>query len=683
MVVSVPKAWQDLGRRGGATPWCTRSTSGRSRTRTATASATSTASAPGWATSSCSASTRCGSPRSTPPRWPTTATTWPIPRDVDPVFGDLATFDRLVADAHEHGIRVTIDLVPNHTSDQHEWFQAALDAAPGSPERARYHFRARPRPGRRRAAEQLAERLRRAGVDPGAGPGRPAGEWYLHLFAPEQPDLNWTNPEVRADLEKTLRFWLDRGVDGFRIDVAHGMSKPDDLPDARQPRTGELLADADPRPALRRRRRARHPPDDPHGARRLPRHGIAVGEVWVRDDSRFARYVRPDELHLGFNFRLVRAPFDADAVRAAIEHSLAAVDGGRRPADVDAVQPRRVPARHPLRRRRDRPRAGQGDDAGRAGAAGRRLPLQRRGARPARRRAARRGAAGPGLGALRPHPSGAATPAGCRSRGRAPRRATGSPRATPGCRCPGVRRAGRRGRPAGGHRLDAVAGPAGDRAAQDPPRLRRARTLEWFGAPDGCFAFRRTGTTLVCALNTSSRGGPAPAGRGPAGQRPPLRRHAPARHGRLAGLNPARVLERGSSAEPQQRERGDPPAHHRAVTRVQPQPGAGGRHPHHARRPGRCRRGTPSRTARTGSAAAPSPRDGRRPDTVSTVWSSSDAGGPIGPAFSRATASPRSVSRLQLRGRHVVHRLPARRRGQLAVPETRPTRGPPCRPARP
>lgn len=246
------------------------------------------------------------------------------PRAVDPVFGDLDEFDLLIAEAHEYGIRVTIDLVPNHTSDQHEWFQAALRAGPGSVERDRYVFR----DGR--------------GPDGGDPPnnwtstfGGPAwtriadGQWYLHLFAPEQPDLNWGNSAVRADVEQTMRFWLDRGVDGFRIDVAHGMAKPPELPDM-DPRASILLGSGvrleenvfDPR----------FDNDGVHDIHRMFRKVIdcypdrmAVGEIWVRDDKRFARYLRHDELHLGFNFRLAAAEFDAGAVRAAIEHSLAAV----------------------------------------------------------------------------------------------------------------------------------------------------------------------------------------------------------------------------------------------------------------------------------------------------------------------------------------------------------------------
>ena len=164
------------------------------------------------------------------------------PRDVEPVFGDLAAFDALLADAHALGLRVTVDLVPNHTSDQHEWFRAALAAPPGSAERARYLFR----DGRGPDGDEPPNNWPSVFGGP-AWTRVPDGQWYLHLFAPEQPDLDFTNPEVLADLETTMRFWLDRGVDGFRIDVAHGMAKPDGLPDMR--------ADGRHRPARRPRPR--------------------------------------------------------------------------------------------------------------------------------------------------------------------------------------------------------------------------------------------------------------------------------------------------------------------------------------------------------------------------------------------------------------------------------------------
>jgi alpha-glucosidase len=152
-------------------------------------------------------------------------------RDIDPVFGTLAEAEALVREAHERGIRVIMDLVPNHTSDRHAWFQAALAAAPGSRERARYWFRAGrgghgelpPNDWRSVFGGSAWTRVREADGT--------LGEWYLHLFAPEQPDLNWDHPEVVAEFEAILRFWLDRGVDGFRIDVAHGLAKHPELPD--------------------------------------------------------------------------------------------------------------------------------------------------------------------------------------------------------------------------------------------------------------------------------------------------------------------------------------------------------------------------------------------------------------------------------------------------------------------
>jgi alpha-glucosidase len=245
------------------------------------------------------------------------------PRDVDPLFGDLAAFDRLVAEAEAHGIRVTIDLVPNHTSDAHPWFRDALLAGPGSGERERYLFRDG-------AGGGILPPNNWVSVFGGPAWSRTAdGQWYLHLFAPEQPDLNWAHPDVRGDLARTLRFWLDRGVAGFRIDVAHGLAKPEGLPDmdprllAEQDTSGFVIA-SDPR----------WDQDGVHEIHRMIRkvldeypQSMAVGEIWVDGDERFARYVRPDELHLGFNFQLVKADFDADAVRQAIERSLSAVAG--------------------------------------------------------------------------------------------------------------------------------------------------------------------------------------------------------------------------------------------------------------------------------------------------------------------------------------------------------------------
>ena len=243
------------------------------------------------------------------------------PRDVDPIFGDLAAFDRLVTEAKKHGIRITVDVVPNHTSDARAWFQEALRAGPGTPERERYIFRDG------RGADGSLPPNNWISVFGGPAWTRvPDGQWYLHLFAPEQPDLNWAHADVRTDLAQTLRFWLDRGVDGFRVDVAHAMAKPDGLPDM----DPELLITSETAFVAATDPRFDH--DGVHEIHRMIRKvldeypgAMAVGEIWVSSDERFARYVRPDELHLGFNFQLVDAPFDADGIRRAVERSLATI----------------------------------------------------------------------------------------------------------------------------------------------------------------------------------------------------------------------------------------------------------------------------------------------------------------------------------------------------------------------
>ncbi|MEO8888913.1 MAG: glycoside hydrolase family 13 protein [Jatrophihabitantaceae bacterium] len=258
------------------------------------------------------------------------------PCDVDPIFGSLADFDAMLADAHAAGLRVTVDIVPNHFSDQHAWFRAALAAGPGSPERDRFIFR----PGRGEHGERPPNNWPSVfggpawtRIDDGAvGDGQPAtGSWYLHLFAPEQPDLNWANPEVPAEFERILRFWLDRGVDGFRIDVAHALAKPAGLPDldlailAARERDGGMTSRED----IRWDRDGVH--EFHRGFRRVldsyPGDRMAVGEAWVPDDEQLARYVRPDELNLTFNFNLVEATWGADSFRQAIEQSIQAMSG--------------------------------------------------------------------------------------------------------------------------------------------------------------------------------------------------------------------------------------------------------------------------------------------------------------------------------------------------------------------
>lgn len=243
------------------------------------------------------------------------------PRDIDPLFGGMPAIDRLIAAAHRRGIKITMDVVPNHTSSAHPWFQAALAAGPGTDARERYHFRdGKGRDGAlppNNWTSVFGGSAWTRVVEPDGNPG----QYYLHLFDAEQPDLNWENPEVFEDFATSLRFWLDRGVDGFRIDVAHGMAKPPGLPDAEADVKVLSHTDDDPRfnnPGVHDiHRKIRKVVDEYPGA-------VTIGEVWVMDNLLWAEYLRPDELHLGFNFRLTKIDFDADQIRDAIENSLAA-----------------------------------------------------------------------------------------------------------------------------------------------------------------------------------------------------------------------------------------------------------------------------------------------------------------------------------------------------------------------
>jgi alpha-glucosidase len=434
------------------------------------------------------------------------------PRDVDPVFGDLPAFDALVTAAHEHGMRVTVDLVPSHTSSEHEWFRAALDSAPGSPERARYHFQAGRGPNGDKPPNNWTSVFGGPAWTRVQDPDGGAGEWYLHLFAAEQPDLNWTNPEVWADIEKTMRFWLDRGVDGFRIAVAHGMSKPEGLPDlAVAPPTGLL------RHAASYDGDARFDHDDVHDVHRMIRAVIdhypgtmVVGEVSVHDDERFARYLRSDELHLGFNTRLMAAPFSAAAIRSAVEHALTAV------GSVGAA-PTWSLANHDVSR-----------------------PVSRFG--------------GGALGVARARAMGLVMLALPGAVYLYNGEELGLPDVTlpeDALQDPVWARSRHTVRGRDGYRvpLPWEGGPPGYGFTSGAPwlpmppeygaltvaeqledtsstlslyrraiELRRTHagfdgaTVEWFGAPQGCLAFRRSGSTLVCALNTSGEAVPLPPG---------------------------------------------------------------------------------------------------------------------------------------------------------------------------
>ncbi|MEV1156394.1 glycoside hydrolase family 13 protein [Micromonospora chokoriensis] len=243
-------------------------------------------------------------------------------RDVDPMFGTLADFDAMIGDAHALGLRIIVDLVPNHTSSAHRWFTAALAAGPGSPERARYLF-----------AEGRGEHGELPPNDWESIFGGPAwtrvadGEWYLHLFDPAQPDLNWRHPEVRAEFEDVLRFWLDRGVDGFRVDVAHGMIKAEGLPDVgfSTMTTGQRQVEL-----LGKGRLPYFDQDEVHEIYRAwrpildsyPGGRMAVAEAWAETPQRLARYIGPDELHQAFSFDFLDATWSADSFRKVIDTAL-------------------------------------------------------------------------------------------------------------------------------------------------------------------------------------------------------------------------------------------------------------------------------------------------------------------------------------------------------------------------
>jgi len=255
-------------------------------------------------------------------------------RDVDPLFGTLGDADALIARAHELGLRVIVDLVPNHTSDEHVWFQAALAAAPGSPERARYHFR----DGRGEHGELPPNNWDSIFGGPAwtrtTAPDGTPGQWYLHLFDAKQPDLNWENPQVRAEFEDVLRFWLDRGVDGFRVDVAHGMVKQAGLPDW-DGRVAMIEGTQDEDAVTGS---GNHGPmfdqEGVHDIYRAWRRVLEeydgdramVAEAWVEPLSRLARYVRPDEMHQAFNFAFLAAGWHAPSLRRVIGASFAAND---------------------------------------------------------------------------------------------------------------------------------------------------------------------------------------------------------------------------------------------------------------------------------------------------------------------------------------------------------------------
>ncbi len=245
-------------------------------------------------------------------------------RDVAPELGTLGDFDRMVEALHAEGIKVIVDIVPNHTSDQHVWFQEALSSPKGSEARARYIFRDGVI-GEDGEVQPPSDWIAMFGGSQWEPVGD--GQYYLHTFAPEQPDLNWANPEVREEFEDILAFWSDRGVDGFRIDVANSLTKDTDI-----------IFGPDPLPTWEELQAlpwdGNHPiwdRDEVHevyaGWRKVfnrydpPR--TAVAEAWVDDPERRARYASIDGLGQSFNFDLLRADFHAHVFKAIIDQNLA------------------------------------------------------------------------------------------------------------------------------------------------------------------------------------------------------------------------------------------------------------------------------------------------------------------------------------------------------------------------
>lgn len=244
---------------------------------------------------------------------------------VDPRFGTLDDFDGLLAESHRLGMRVLIDLVPNHTSDAHEWFKSAVAAGPGSEERAHYLFRN----GKGANGELPPNNWESVFGGPAwerlTGPDGAPEQWYLHLFDVSQPDLDWTSEWVREQFREILRFWLRRGVDGFRVDVAHGLIKKAGLPDFTPPADPSSIATSEypywAQPEVHEIYRDWHTVLQEFGPDR-----VLCAEAWVEPLSNLANWVRPDEMQQAFNFTFLEAPWSASAIRTAIQTSIAAFD---------------------------------------------------------------------------------------------------------------------------------------------------------------------------------------------------------------------------------------------------------------------------------------------------------------------------------------------------------------------
>ena len=243
--------------------------------------------------------------------------------DVDPQYGTLEGFDRLIRDAHRLDLKVLIDIVPNHCSIEHDWFTAAVAAGPGSPERRRFHFA----DGRGPYGELPPNNWRSIFGGPAwqrvTEPDGTPGQWYLHTFAPEQADFNWRHPDVPAYFEQVLRFWFDRGVDGLRIDVAHGLHKGEGLPDHDFAIDDEITGDptnthAWNQPEVHDVWRSWRALAEEYTAV-TGRERVLIGEVGVLETAELAAYQRSDELHQSFFFEFLRAPWDVEELRGVID----------------------------------------------------------------------------------------------------------------------------------------------------------------------------------------------------------------------------------------------------------------------------------------------------------------------------------------------------------------------------
>ncbi len=244
-------------------------------------------------------------------------------RKIEPRYGTLADAEALIEECHELGIRVIADLVPNHTSREHQWFQEALASPPGDPSRDRYIFR----PGQGADGNEPPNNWQ-AVFGGSTWEQVDDGEWYLHIFDTSQPDLNWEHPEVRDEFDAIIRFWLDRGIDGLRIDVAHGMIKDLDFPDLPEEVLGNFaLLDGD-EPII-------HPFWDRDGVHEINRRWRAildeyddrmmVAEAWVHS-KHLPLYLRPDEYHQAFNFDLLETPWRAAAFSNVITTAVTAAN---------------------------------------------------------------------------------------------------------------------------------------------------------------------------------------------------------------------------------------------------------------------------------------------------------------------------------------------------------------------